>query len=772
MGYNVGNLELDLEVKNIDAAISKFESLSKTINSLNGANINIGGGKGGRGLLEELSPKKFASAFNFKNVLNQLYAFKNVMKPYIADIKKIVTLGVDYTETLNLWQVAMGKNVDLAEEFVTKMNKAYGIATETLMKYQATFSNMLSSLGGISDDMSYALSESIMQLAVDYASLYNTATERAMTLFQQVLAGQTKSIRSASGYDITENTIYELYQQLGGTKTMRQLSQTEKRLLRIYAVYQQMERSGAIGDLRKTIDYTANQLRMIEEGWKEFTLWVGKWVEQIIKPILPYINAALITAKEILKSIVTSLPQYEDFDGAKSGVDGLIGGLEDTEDEIDKVQGKLLGFDKFRALNSSDEESSIDDKIFSSIIGISNIMEGVTSRAQELAAEWLAFIVNPNTGEFTDELKNILGIISAIGTAIVSLATRGVIEKLFAPEKIKAFKSGLKGLVSPLNIVLSLFAYMLATNENFRKSIGTLVTTIGDMFIPIFEALGGALLTLCKTVAPIIQIITDFLSWVVNGLDKLGLLEAAIWAIVGGLVAYKITMAMINVHNKLANFSFLDLVRILQKGVEKANDLTDSISKTQQALTKTSKTIGMVGAGMVGFFTSFSLIDSWISGLEGAARTTVSVLGIVFGALVAVLGVVLAIKEGAKFGLIGAGAVGLGLGAFVAGIKGVATANMDIAPYKNGGVVEDGIFTMSKGEIIGNFDDGTTVVANNQQIISGIEQGVYKAVSAAMQGNNGGRGNKIVYNFQVNGRTLLSAMEDEMHKQGKKLSRH
>ena len=72
-------------------------------------------------------------------------------------------------------------------------------------------------------------------------------------------------------------------------------------------------------------------------------------------------------------------------------------------------------------------------------------------------------------------------------------------------------------------------------------------------------------------------------------------------------------------------------------------------------------------------------------------------------------------------------------GAMVAG--GAMTVVSSLKAYKNGGLVEDGLFTMNKGEVMGTFDDGTSIVANNQQIISGIKQGVYQAVSSALQVN-------------------------------------
>ena len=50
-----------------------------------------------------------------------------------------------------------------------------------------------------------------------------------------------------------------------------------------------------------------------------------------------------------------------------------------------------------------------------------------------------------------------------------------------------------------------------------------------------------------------------------------------------------------------------------------------------------------------------------------------------------------------------------------------------VAYYANGGFPEDGWFRASHGEYFGKFDDGTSVIANNKQIISGIANGVKSA---------------------------------------------
>lgn len=49
--------------------------------------------------------------------------------------------------------------------------------------------------------------------------------------------------------------------------------------------------------------------------------------------------------------------------------------------------------------------------------------------------------------------------------------------------------------------------------------------------------------------------------------------------------------------------------------------------------------------------------------------------------------------------------------------------------YANGGFPEDGMFFANHNELVGKFENGKTAVANNEQIVSGIQNGVYGAMS-------------------------------------------
>ena len=233
----IDTLELNIVVDNkgttarINSTTKALKNLHKVISDINGAGgvngtINGGGGSGSssRGGSSRSSgargatnlAKNLSKSLNFGSMIAKLYFVRNITKQLGQNLAKVVQYGIDYEETLNLWQVAMKGNTAEARKFITEMNRAYGISEATLMNYQAIFKNMLSALGGVSHDIAYDLSELMTQMALDYASLYNVGIEESMTKFQAVLAGQVRPIRNESGYDITQATLGRYYRYFGG----------------------------------------------------------------------------------------------------------------------------------------------------------------------------------------------------------------------------------------------------------------------------------------------------------------------------------------------------------------------------------------------------------------------------------------------------------------------------------------------------------------------------------------------------------------------------
>lgn len=726
--YSAGNLELQIQAvgTNATASLSSVNRELKTMKELVGKTSSL------FGTMDKTSQKSrtstignitglgnnFGKSLSFAKLLGRLYFIRNYTKQIGRGIAGLVQNAIDYTETLNLWQVAMRGNRQEAERFVETMNKAYGISEQTLMNYQATFKNMLSALGGISDATSYALSEYLTQMALDYASLYNTSIEKAMSTFQSVLSGQVRPIRSISGYDITETTIFQLYQQLGGEKTMRQLSQTEKRLLRIYAVFQQMENSGTIGDLNKTLDNSANQLRILSESTKELGMWLGIIMEQTIKPMLPYLNAIVITLKNIIQAIAIA-NGYKPFDGA-------IESAAEFNEELDKVTGKLLSFDRFESLNSSKSDNmlGIDTALLAGLSKYESILANVTNQATILAEKWSKLWIDDETGELTERAENLLKVLGDIAITLGVVIGYNLVKKLvvFVGRVLQLNNSmGLLNSTIKLGIVFSLYQMISAFRDGnevmgtvYAIITGSLLVAYGLMYI---SKLKNAKASLTEATAMTVQSAS---------MQQLTL---------------QMTMQLDAILLRLgASSRELDMIYALSVAETKN---TATRQKNTITMKNQASTMSMVSAAISSAVIGFTILDGVINSFDGSARKTVSIISMIAGALATVLGIILAIKGGAKGGLIGASIAGLGVGALVAGIKGVATKNSEIQYRRAGGLIEDGLFTMNKKEMAGTFNDGTTVVANNQQIVDGIKQGVYSAVVSAMNqtGNRGGIGN-------------------------------
>lgn len=77
---------------------------------------------------------------------------------------------------------------------------------------------------------------------------------------------------------------------------------------------------------------------------------------------------------------------------------------------------------------------------------------------------------------------------------------------------------------------------------------------------------------------------------------------------------------------------------------------------------------------------------------------------------------------------------------FWASAFGVALPTVAVSPikldripmYAKGGFPEDGLFMANHNELVGQFSNGKTAVANNEQIVAGIEYGVERAVERAL----------------------------------------
>lgn len=448
--YNVGNVEIEAKVNsksaliNIDGLISKLEQLQNTANN----KININFKKTNQSLKKTTNEvNKLKLAFN----AGMFISFVNNLKYFFQYFSKFVNDASDYAEILNKFQISFNK-INSPEayqknlEFIEKLSSTYGFSRQVLMDYTATFNNMLKSLKGLTDDGAAMISRTLTQMAIDYSSLFNTSIESTMLAFQSMLSGSIRPIRGQSGFDVSDTTIMALYKEFGGTKSSRQLSQIEKRLLRIIAVEQQLEKVGATGDFGRTIENYSNQIKILQSQLTEFGATWGQLILYNLKPVVQFINGLLMALNELGKQFIKLQEDAEGIDYSQE-----FGGLKDTtdivdsvSDSIDNLTGKLLGLDQINTLGTSTSgingALSIDPVITDHLKEYYTQLDKINMKAKDIAKSILSFFGY----EYDDEGKlqkvnNRLEVMKEILLTIVGIGILSLIVKVTS-----ALGSGLK----------------------------------------------------------------------------------------------------------------------------------------------------------------------------------------------------------------------------------------------------------------------------------------------------------------------------------------
>ena len=388
-------------------------------------------------------------------------------------------------------------------------------------------------------------------MSADYASLFNFTLPKAMEKFQAAVVGSVKPIRDKTGMDITEKTIQQVAKNIGVEKTVGQLNQVEKRLLRIISLQDQLGEIGAIGDFSKTLESPSNQLKVLQQQLQELGVWLGNVFIGTIGKILPYINGFVMALVAMAKALAIFVGytetkyendplQIEDTTSSVDDLDNSLGGATARAKELKKV---LMGFDVLNVITTPTESSGgggagsdleIDPAILNALKEYDNLMGGIRMKAIDIRdrlLEWLGFtweldeegsIINLRLKDGYTNLEKIRDTLIAIGVVFagftilkkiiqlvsfvkdLKLAISSISQALSTIGSSKAFSGiakALSGLSSTVLIVVAAVGALIAVfvdaynnDEKFRKSVDDLVNsfkklvdTINKQIKPIVE---------------------------------------------------------------------------------------------------------------------------------------------------------------------------------------------------------------------------------------------------------------------------------------------
>ena len=391
----------------------------------------------------------FKKAFKVGSVV----AFSRAIYGLTKGFAQLSQKSVEYIENVNLLEVAyknanesIEQSSNRIEKYIDKMAEVYGLDESRLTRQFGIFKQLANAMQ-LPTETAENLSEIMVKMTNDIASLYNLPLNRASNALQSALAGQVRPIRSATGADITEKTLQNTVYDLGLEKSISELSYVEKRLIMVISLTKQLKNSQ--GDYARTIESAANQIRVMHEQWDRLSRAVGNVFYPILQKILPYLNAVLMVLTEIFNMIATlvgfKMPEFD-----YSGLTGVSDVAMDIEDEMngagaatDALASKLKGlrsFDKLNVINTPSESKAsagggagggIDPTILNAFNDAfsqyDDMMDKVKMKAsiiKEQIMQWLGFTkkINPLTGEIEYEFQGINKLIKNIWDAFKNLS--------------------------------------------------------------------------------------------------------------------------------------------------------------------------------------------------------------------------------------------------------------------------------------------------------------------------------------------------------------
>ena len=655
MSTSVGNINIEITSSMRDA-ISAVNTFKSAVNSSsNGVKGFTTSARNMNSVTNTIKNSMGGLIRTFASLLG-VYSAVNFFGTAIKDASDLV-------ENYNLLSVSVKSlssteedyNSKMSEtlEFQNQLNSSFGVMISNSIRYQGFFMNLASALG-LSNEASLTLSKNMTQLTYDLASLYNVDFNTMYSKLQSGLVGQTKPLRSV-GIDVTMQTLQPTLYSLDINKKVSELTQAQKVMLRYIEILRQS--TNAQGDLARTIEQPANQLRILKDQWAELVTWVGTLFIGVLGKVLPALNGIVMALKNVFKYISDIFGfRLSDYTSsmAVAGEDAEIIAdyMDEANSSVEDMKKSLMGFDELNILSDQKSNTAIIEdldttlKLEEAMKGYDNLMDSVKTKASSISEEFLKW-----AGFTTDVDGNIIGIEGGLAK-ISSIAF----------DNVKEFFKNMKDFVDDV-------AKWLQDNPEWAE-------------------------------------------WLINTGVQLGILAGGVW------LFYNPFWAIVTA-------------------------------------------IGV-------FITYYDDIKNWWNSFDGAEQAAIVVMGLAF----AVAALMAALTGGVAGWSIAAGitAAAIAMGAILTQANNLDTMrsnsktiegssdsnkgstyatnamNMGLPSYQgnwttraNGGFVGTGQMFIAREagpEMVGTIG-GRTAVANNDQIVQAVSQGVAVAVSSVISGGNG-----------------------------------
>ena len=405
------------EMAKVSAGFSSFPSkIQKLINST-----------------DKLAASNKRGANSYMNLYAKIMLVRGALMGVARFIAGAVNEANEYVENVNLFNVAMGEFAAEGREYAETVKTVMGIDPSGWMRNQGIFQTLATGFG-IAGDRANIMSKNLTQLGYDISSFFNVSIEDAMQKLQSGLSGELEPLRRL-GYDLSQAKLEATALSLGIDKSVSSMTQAEKAQLRYYAILTQV--TTAQGDMARTLESPANQLRIFKEAALQAGRAIGTIFLPALQAILP-IAIAVMQVVELLASTIAKLFGYkaDAFDFSSFG--GLASGAEDAETALDgaakaakKLKSYTLGFDELNIIdpnsgNGNGKGAGIGGGVFDFELPEYDFLAGIKDspigKMVDDMKEWLGLTgeINSWADFFNTRLGTILKTVGLIGAGFLT----------------------------------------------------------------------------------------------------------------------------------------------------------------------------------------------------------------------------------------------------------------------------------------------------------------------------------------------------------------
>lgn len=474
------------------------------------------------------------SSKGFVSSIGMFYAKFFLVIRAVKKFGQAIGSAQDYIEEFNYFSVALDKvgkdsanqfkkaGYNSAEEYAGSFRKRFGKLQKQLTGYKVdtntgdatnTFSHNLgldltevmnynaaiaqiTNSAGMLGDTSIDSAKALTMLSADWASLANLDTADVMQNFQSGLVGQSRALYKY-GIDITSAGLAQTAMNHGVTESIKNLSQQSKMQLRVLTMLEQSK--VAYSDLARTINQPANQLRMLQAGFKKLSLTIGSLFMPIVQKLYPYMNAMVMVLQDFAQWVAKlagiklgdtdgsrKTPEVPDYSDAADDTDKVAKNMDKTAKKTKKAADNLQGFDIVNKLqDNSDSDSDDDDNDKNANIDLSKDISDALKNYEKIWDN--AFKSNQNKAvELYKKMKKAIldawkgGDFTSLGSALANWINKGMRSIPWTKIK-KTTKKIAKSLATFLNGFVKDLDWT-KLGENFSEGLNTWFETSYTFF--------------------------------------------------------------------------------------------------------------------------------------------------------------------------------------------------------------------------------------------------------------------------------------------------